>query len=170
MSLSLSPIEGGAIKRLVLATTALAMIAPSTAAAARLRIPTGAGGTQYRPYVLTVSADGSEYFGGATGHRFAARRRSLRDLGRLHWTQYGARSARATGVIWGLYGPGPFSADRKFEREGKVRLHAYRPLRGVFTRLAYSGRVMFKTADGRTLRSKFRGTAKAQRYGRRWFW
>jgi hypothetical protein len=133
-------------------------------------VPTGAGAVQYRPYVITVSADGSWYFGGATGHQLVARRRSLGDLGRLDWTQYTAASARGTGVIWGLYGPGPFGSDTQFENEGNITLHAYRPLKGVFTRLAYSGRETIKTSDGRILHDNVHGTSDAQESGASWYW
>ena len=133
-------------------------------------LPTGAGSVQYRPYVVTVSGDGSWYFGGSTGHQLVARRRSPSDLGRLHWTQYGATSARGTGVIWGLYGPGPLNGDTQFEREGNVKLHAYRPLNGVFTRLTYSGHETIRTSDGRILHYNLHGTSDAQESEGSWYW
>ena len=155
---------------LVLTVVCAAPTAPASAQGAVVKIPTGAGSIQYRPYVVTVSADGSWYFGGSTGHEFEPRRRSLRDLGRLHWTQYGVTSAQGAGVIWGLYGPGPLNADIRFEREGNVKLHAYRPVKGVFRCLAYSGRETIRTADGRILHYNVHGTAHAQESDGRWYW
>lgn len=158
------------MKRMSIGVTALVLLVPAAARGAQIKMPTGNGGIQYRPYVITVSADGAVYFGGSTGRRFADRRRSLRDLGRLHWTYYGATDARATGVLWGLYGPGSFASDTKFENGGVVSLHAYRPLQGVFTRLRYSSRAKFRTSDGRIVRYTYQGTANANSSGGVWYW
>lgn len=143
------------------------VMATSVIAAAqdqRIKIPTGSGGVQYRPYVITVSADGSVYYGGRTGHQIVPR--NLRDIGRLHWTQYTATDARATGVVWGLYGPGPLSIDTHFQLEGVVTLHAYRPRDGVFTRLAESGRAFTVTSSSGTRIPGFRfsGTSSASEF------
>jgi len=158
------------VKGLTLFVIVTGMLAPAMADGAVLKLPTGSGALEYRPYVITVSADGSWYFGGPTGRQLVARRSSLSDLGRLHWAQYGATSARATGVIWGLYGPGPFSADTQFQREGNITLQAYRPLNGVFTRLTYSGHETIRTTDGRTLHYNVHGTSDAQESAGSWYW
>jgi hypothetical protein len=90
--------------------------------------------------------------------------------GRLHWTQYSATSARATGVIWGLYGPGPLDADTQFGSEGNVTLHADQPLNGVFTRLTYSGHEAIRASDGRVLHYNLHGRSDAQESDGHWNW
>ena len=137
---------------------------------AHVKLPTGIGTVRYRPAVFTISADGGWYFGGPTAHTLEPRSRSLSDLGRIHWLTYTATSAKARAVIWGLYGPGPLAADTKFENEGHIQLHAYRPIAGVFTRLWYRGRETIRTSDGRTLHFKVHGIAVAQKAGSRWYW
>jgi len=158
------------MKRLALVVLVTVLLTTTIALGAGVKMPTGAGSLEYRPYVITVSADGSWYFGGSTGHQLAARRRSLGDLGRIHWTQYGATSARGSGAIWGLYGPGPFSSDTRFENEGNVSLHAYRPVNGAFSRLTYSGHETIDTSDGRILHYNIHGTAHAQESNGSWYW
>jgi hypothetical protein len=103
-----------------------------------IMVPTGYSVPQVKPYTLTVTGDGSGFFGGRTGQKVTGGPHQRANFGRLRWTQYSATDAYATGVEWGKFGPGPLSTDR-FKIDGTVQLHAYRPRSGVFTRLAISG-------------------------------
>lgn len=126
-----------------LATTACALVASLTAAASAADaagsrgplVPVGDGPAQYKPFVLTTSADGAEYFGGPTGHRIEPRR--LKSLGRLRWTKYTATDGYAVGRLWGLYGPGPLAEDTQFQDQTEVTLHVFDPQSGVFRRLTF---------------------------------
>jgi hypothetical protein len=101
-------------------------------------------GIQRRPAVIGISADGSWWFGGATGHAFERRTGGLHNLGHLRWTSYNANRAYGRGVVWGLYGPGSLGSDREFQREGTVSVYEYRPVNGVFTRELVSGHTTFR--------------------------
>jgi hypothetical protein len=133
-------------------------------------VPTNYSNPQLRPYVLTISGDGSWFFGGRTGHRLEPR--NLKRIGRLHWTQYTATTASATGEVWGLYGRGSFSADRQFEAEGTVSLHLYRPVNGVFTRMSVRlGRSTYRAADGQTFHDRAStSTVNATQSDGDWYW
>jgi hypothetical protein len=134
------------------------------------KTPTGDGPTQYKPWYLTISADGSDYFGGSTGHRLEPRR--FHDIGRLNWTQYTAESAEASGQSWGLYGPGPLGADHTFEDEGHVSLHAFDPVDGVFSKMTvHFDPETIQTSDGRTLHLGASTTTVTAGYSNgSWYW
>jgi hypothetical protein len=102
-----------------------------------VKVPTGYTVPQVKPHTLSFTGDGSGFLGGPTGHKTFGgngRRITMRDFGRLRWTQYTATDGRAWGVEWGKFGPGPLSADG-FKNDGRVRVHVYRPRSGVFTRM-----------------------------------
>lgn len=134
------------------------------------QVPTNYTDPQVRPYVLTVSGDGSWFFGGKTGHRLEPR--SLKRIGRLHWTQYTATSATATGEAWSLYGTGSFGADRQFEAQGTVALYLYRPQSSVFTRMrVHTGPVTYRAANGRVFHyHASTATFKATYSNGSWYW
>jgi hypothetical protein len=87
-----------------------------------------------KPASITVTGDGSSFFGGPTGHGVTGGSRHRANFGRLRWTKYTQTEADATGVDWSKFGPGPLAADR-FHVEGIVRLHFYDLENGVFTKL-----------------------------------
>jgi hypothetical protein len=131
----------------------------------------GQDGLQYKPKVVGISGDGSWWFGGPTGHKIVPR--NLNRIGKLDWTSYGASSARARGVVWGLFGPGSFASDRQFQREGLVAIYEYRPVNGVFTRESVTGNETFKEYVTRN-RTKlvhyhFHEVIKPQQSDGRWY-
>jgi hypothetical protein len=87
-----------------------------------------------KPNAITITGDGSSFYGGRTGHRVTGGAHHRPDFGRLRWMQYTQTEADATGVDWSKFGPGPLSIDR-FHIEGTVKLHFYDLQDGVFTRL-----------------------------------
>jgi hypothetical protein len=102
-----------------------------------VKVPTGYTGPQVKPYTLTFTGDGSSFLGGPTGHRTFGgngKRITMKDFGRLRWTQYTATDGKASGVVWSKFGPGPLAADG-FKNYGRISLHVYRPRNGVFTRM-----------------------------------
>ncbi|MBV9820207.1 MAG: hypothetical protein JOZ07_17900 [Solirubrobacterales bacterium] len=106
------------------------------------KIPTGFTqnnqGTQYKPYVITTTGDGSGFYGGRTDRGVEpAHANPNRQLGRLRWTSYTSSSARATGVEWVKFGPNSLSQD-PFHIDGAVTLTFSRPVDRVLTRLIVS--------------------------------
>jgi hypothetical protein len=125
-----------------------------------IQVPTGYTSPQVKPYTLTTTGDGSGFFGGRTGQKVTGGPHHRANFGRLRWTQYTAKDAYATGVEWAKFGPGPLSIDR-FKIFGAVKLHAYRPRSGIFTRLAVSG-----TYDGH----HYQGISDAAYSDGNWYW
>lgn len=134
------------------------------------RVITGYAQPQFKPYRMTVTGDGSGFFGGTDGPRIV-RRSPLSNIGRLRWTKYTATEAWASGGDWGLYGSGCNACDRHFQRDGSVRLHFWRPNQGVFTRLTYhtsSETILIPGRRSMHLRAQTQ-TIKAV-YNDGWYW
>ncbi len=112
--------------------------APSAPKPAPITVPTGAYGPQVKPHIGVYTGDGSALLGGRTGHQVTGGPHRRSNFGRLNWTSYTQTDAWATGVNWAKFGPGPMSADR-FHIDEKAKLHVYRPVNGVFTRMTVRG-------------------------------
>lgn len=100
------------------------------------KLPTGGTTPQFKPGVFTVTGDGSAYFGGSTGHTFVPRR--LNDIGKLKWTSWTYTTATAVGQVWGIYGGGCNACSHTWQDTGKVTLHAFDPVDGVFMKMKVS--------------------------------
>jgi hypothetical protein len=87
-----------------------------------------------KPASITVTGDGSSFYGGRTRQGVTGGPHHRANFGRLRWTKYTQTEADATGVDWSKFGPGPLSIDR-FHIEGTVKLHFYELENGVFTKL-----------------------------------
>lgn len=87
---------------------------------------------------MVYTGDGSGLLGGHTAHKITGGPHHRANFGRLNWTSYTPTDGWATGVDWAKFGAGPMSADR-YRIDGKVKVHVYRPVNGVFTRMAVTG-------------------------------
>ena len=109
-------------------------------ASARVKVPTDVLiGPQVKPYVINITGDGSAFFGGYTGQRVVSGHTGagvlkLSRLGRLTWTSYSDTGGNAYGVEWSKFGP-QATADEALRIDGKVSIHVYRPVNGLFTRM-----------------------------------
>ncbi len=112
------------------------VVCASSARASRIRVVTGYTGPQYKPYRITTTGDGSGFYGGRTGHATEPpSARATARLGRLKWTNYNRTEANATGVEWAKFGPGATAVER-YHVDASLRIHVYRPINGIFTRMA----------------------------------
>ncbi len=116
---------GGAVVVLVLAGSAVAAAVPRT--------PTEFGRPQVRPARIDYTGDGSAILGGFTRYRRLHKSSPLVDFGRLHWTVYNGREGRAVGADW-VDDFVPDGATGTFHPI-RVKVHVYRPRRGIFTRM-----------------------------------
>lgn len=146
VSLSLRPQRRPAAmrhQRICAALISLIVLAAvvSTAHAAPLpRLPTERAGHQalaVRPPVVDFTGDGSGFLGGITSRRAIpkSKLRTLREFGRLRWTSWNDHDARAVGAIW-LDNGIPDEANGTFYPY-RVEVRAFRPVSGIFTRLAF---------------------------------
>jgi len=87
-----------------------------------------------KPASITVTGDGSSFYGGRTGRGVTGGPHHRANFGRLSWTKYTQTEADATGVDWSKFGPGS-EASEPFHIEGTVKLHFYDLQNGVFTKL-----------------------------------
>ncbi len=99
-------------------------------------LPTGGKTPEFKPGVFTVTGDGSGYFGGFTGRTFVPRR--LNDIGKLKWTSWTYTSATAVGQDWVIYGGGCNACSHTWQDSGRVTLHAFDPVDGVFMKMNVS--------------------------------
>jgi hypothetical protein len=99
-----------------------------------VEVPTGFNSPTVKPATMTVTGDGSSFFGGRTGHAVTGGPHRRADLGRLRWGSYKQTTATATGVDWSKFGPGPLAADR-FRIDATVKLLFSTPTNGIFTRM-----------------------------------
>lgn len=104
----------------------------------RPRLPTelaGARALEVRPAVIGTTGDGTGYLGGFTGTHFVSmpERVRLGWAGRLRWTSWSTREAKATGASWVNNGT-PNDAEGTFY-PCAATVRAYDPVNGIFRRL-----------------------------------
>ncbi len=100
-----------------------------------------------RPSVIVPTGDGSAVFGGP--------RRPHQPFGHLTWKRWGKANANARGLYYIEHcSPGP--CNHTYSRS-RVKLHAWRPVAGRFTRLTANGPRIHKTLS-------------LYRQGSYWFW
>jgi hypothetical protein len=117
---------------LVLLAGFASLAVPAAASAQPLpQTATGRGDALIRPARIIASGDGSFVLGGKR------RGSGVASFGRLHWTVYNTRAARATGLAWHddcL----PDCAEGTYHATA-VRIRLFRSRDGVFTRMALTG-------------------------------
>jgi hypothetical protein len=112
-------------------------------------------GPQVKPYVITTTGDGSGFFGGYTGQKIVSGNTgagvlNLARLGRLTWTSYSRTGGNAWGVVWVKFGPGS-TAQQSLMIDGKISLHVYRPVNGLFTRMTVTEHSYYGGRDHETV-------------------
>jgi hypothetical protein len=117
-------------RRICASAAALAVLLPSCASAAGLPgLLTNTGGRPFvvRPAQVIYTGDGSGVLGGFTG------KGPLRRFGALRWSSWGRHQALGSGAVW-LDDCIPNCAKGTFHPYA-VRVHAFAPSAGHFTRL-----------------------------------